>query len=366
MFTQNSSSVRTKVFSLLRIGWLKHSSTGSLTFCVFAILLGIALSDSRAMAGEVDSLQKKALVTAKVDSIQGPISNPQRVESFGPDRRKTPGIFDMITNLPDDWYRFAKTSINLDHAPLIGGIALLTAGLIVVDNPTWIPFKKAYEISTPVQRLSDAFVFMGDGKFQFGLAAAFGAYGFIAPLSANQQRALRTASQTAEVILACGAVVQLLKHLTGRESPIVATERNGLWQFFPNQIQYANHVPHYDAFPSGHLATATATLMVITNNYPEVTWLKPVGYLFLAGITTGLVATSIHWWSDFPLGFALGYAFGNLVSPAPEEVGSAVGINQSEAPPTEPKKTLASLLHRALLYPTSVAGSSGIGVTIPF
>jgi membrane-associated phospholipid phosphatase len=262
----------------------------------------------------------------------------------------------MITNLPTDWYQFAKQNITLDHAPLILGCAALTAALIVVDRPTWLPFKNAYESSTPLQRLAEGGVFLGDGKFQFGLAGLFGAYGLLAPKSANSERALRTASQTVEVILACGAVVQLLKHLTGRESPIVATERNGRWQFFPNQIEYANHVPHYDAFPSGHLATATATLLVIANNYPEVTWLRPFGYVVLGGITTSLVLTSIHWWSDFPLGFALGYAFGTLLSPSTE---LATKTDHSEV-----VSPISHLLSQTTIYPTVVAGSTGIGLTI--
>ncbi len=281
----------------------------------------------------------------------------------GMDRIAQPGAFDMITNLPSDWYQFGRQTFTWDHAPLILGCAALTAAMIVVDRPTWLPFKHAYETNTAVQRLSDGFVFLGDGKFQFGLAGVFGIYGLLAPRSANSQRALRTASQTCEVILACGAVVQLLKHVTGRESPVVATETNGAWKFFPNQIEYANHVPHYDAFPSGHLATATATLLVIANNYPEVKWIRPFGYVILGGITTALVATSIHWWSDFPLGFALGYGFGTLISPASADEESGADPDHSDL---QPKSGVGSLLRHASLYPTVVGGASGIGLTLSF
>ncbi|MEO6940708.1 MAG: phosphatase PAP2 family protein [Candidatus Kapaibacterium sp.] len=273
------------------------------------------------------------------------------------DRSLTPGVFDMITNLPGDWRDWWLNTFTVDHLPAMALMAAATAALIVTDNPTWLPFKKAYETSTPVQRLSDAFVFMGDGKFQFGLAGAFGAYGLIA----GDNRALRTCSQTAEVIVACGAVVQLLKHITGRESPIVTTSPTGVWRFFPNQVQYATHVPHYDAFPSGHIATATATLLVIANNYPEVKWIRPFGYVMLGGIATGLVCTSIHWWSDFPLGVALGYAFGTLVSPNPPEdfASTAIPID----PRTEaPQKLVKSFL----VYPSFAFGGTGIGMSIGF
>ncbi|MEP7219905.1 MAG: phosphatase PAP2 family protein, partial [Bacteroidota bacterium] len=109
-------------------------------------------------------------------------------------------------------------------------------------------------------------------------------------------------------------VVQFLKHTTGRESPFCATTPTGRWALLPNQIEYAKHVPHYDAFPSGHIATALATLTVISENYPDQQWIKYIGYPVVGAVGVALVATSIHWWSDLPLGIALGYHFGKIVS----------------------------------------------------
>ena len=50
-------------------------------------------------------------------------------------------------------------------------------------------------------------------------------------------------------------------------------------------------------------------------NYPEwKPWLRPLSYFLIAGIGVGLSNTGIHWWSDFPLGIALGYEFGMIAS----------------------------------------------------
>ncbi|MBS1912033.1 MAG: phosphatase PAP2 family protein [Bacteroidetes bacterium] len=239
-----------------------------------------------------------------------------------------PGPLDMITNLPHDWYTYGRETFTVDNIPLIGGMAALTAGLVITDYESWQPFKKLYDRYSLFHDVSDAFVGVGDGKFQFGLAGLFGVYGFLT----RDTTAIRTASQTVEVILACGAVVQLLKHLTGRESPFTATTPTGRWALFPNQVQYAKHVPHYDAFPSGHIATAFATLTVIMENYPEQKWIGWIGYPAIGMVGVALVATSIHWWSDIPLGLALGYSFGRLVSrhnresdlPAGPELGLSV------------------------------------------
>lgn len=221
-----------------------------------------------------------------------------------------PRWYDMITRIPGDWLEYSEETFQVKNIPWIVGMAGVTTGLVVVDRQWWWTEKKWYDESPTFHRFSDWMVFTGDGRFQFGIVGAFAAYG----LAFNDVRSLRTASETTEAILACGGVVQLLKHMTGRESPYVSTERTGAWRFFPNQIQYSKHVPHYDAFPSGHLATAMTTLMVIADNYPEITWLKPVGYVALGAISSSLVGYGIHWWSDFPLALALGYSFGEIAS----------------------------------------------------
>ncbi len=219
--------------------------------------------------------------------------------------------YTMFQRIPGDWVTFANRNIREERIPIIAGIAGITAFAIWTDQPVWEASDRWYKGSKTVKKISDYFEFMGDGKPQFGLAAAFGAFGLLA----KDDRALRTGSQLVETILACGTVVQTLKHITGRESPFVSSRINGRWVFFPNQLDYHKKVPYYDAYPSGHIATATATLTVIMENYPEwKPWLRPLSYFIIAGIGVGLSNTGIHWWSDFPLGIALGYEFGMIAS----------------------------------------------------
>jgi membrane-associated phospholipid phosphatase len=310
---------------------------------------------------KVDSMAKISSGIGDSTHLSSAISSQS-----GIDRRLEPGIFDMITNLPRDWYDWSLQTFQLKNWPYAALITASTAALIVYDHPLWKPFEKLYDEYPTVNSISNDFVFMGDGKFQFGIAGIFAGYGLIT----GDKRALRTASQTCEVILAAGGVVQLLKHLTGRQSPNRSTTPTGVWSFFPNQVQYAKHTPAYDAFPSGHLTTALATLIVVANNYPEQTWIRPVGYAACAGITLGLVASSIHWWSDFPLAIALGYGFGTLLSPNPnqdvtvteppkkKDMGASIEDNRS---------SLSSLLDRASIAPTfDPTGGAGLSMTLKF
>jgi len=231
-----------------------------------------------------------------------------------------PEWYSMITNIPKDWGRFVRTSFTQEKIPAMVGMTFLTVGLAATDDDSWRISKRWRESSRMVENISNKFEDMGDGRPQFGLAAAFAAYGFVA----KDKRALRTGSQTVEAILACGTVIQVLKHLTGRESPFVSTQPGGRWDLFPNQIKYAKYVPHYDAYPSGHIATALTTVTVIVENYPEWWWARPVGYTIVGLIGVAMGNTGIHWYSDYPLGLALGYAFGMLAA-HPEELGGIEG-----------------------------------------
>jgi len=240
--------------------------------------------------------------------------------------------YSMITNIPGDLSTYYKQKIQPTSIPEFLTLGVLTAGLIVTDDATYEVSDRWYKNSKTVSDVSDFFVSLGDGKSQFALAGAFAAYGLVQ----DDHRALRTGSQIVEAVLASGAVVQLLKHITGRESPFTRSSPTGIWRFFPNQIDYHKRVPAYDAFPSGHICTALATVIVIAENYPDAQWIRPVGYVISGLVGVGMVNRGIHWYSDYPLGLALGYAFG-MIAAHPEgitvsESGNANGSHVRLAP----------------------------------
>lgn len=168
-----------------------------------------------------------------------------------------------------------------------------------------------------------ALYFLGDGWLHFGVAGGFLGVG----AARDDHRALQTSSQMAESILASGLIVQVLKHITGRESPYTAEKSGGRWRFFPNQVEYHKNVAKHDAFPSGHLAAATASVVVISSNYSEYKLIKPVGYTLLGLLSFQMMNNGVHWAGDYPLALVLGYSFGKIAvgkgrQPAKEEPSS--------------------------------------------
>lgn len=120
-------------------------------------------------------------------------------------------------------------------------------------------------------------------------------------------RMIQTASQILQVQLAVGVITQTMKHISGRESPFLATAPGGVWRPLPGFSEYQNNTARYDAFPSGHLSTMMATFTVLTLNYPEKKWIKPVGIGLITLVGFAMINNGVHWAGDYPLALGIGY-----------------------------------------------------------
>lgn len=218
--------------------------------------------------------------------------------------------YTMLTKIPSDWSLFATHTFRVERIPMIVGVVGMTGALYVIDHDTYNNTHEYERGSRQFRSFTDGLISVGDGKYQFGFVGSFALYGLIA----DDSRALRTASQMTEAILATGIVVQVLKRVTGRESPIVATQDRGALRPFPNLADYEQHQPKYYSFPSGHIATTTAALTVLCENFPEAKWMRPASYILIGAVGGSLVSKGWHWYSDLPLGIALGYSFGFIAA----------------------------------------------------
>ncbi len=255
---------------------------------------------------------------------------PQVVDGYQYDR---PGWFTWLKNEPSDlkdcWKKTFRKENTVNLSLLVVGTGLLIAADQSLYKKTYRwgtkekishngqqrPFIKTtlpgthymVRLSGPHNFGTDLY-FLGDGITHFSIAGGFLVFGLVR----DDDRALQTSSQLVESIISTGFVVQVLKHVTGREDPVVNTRSGGRWRFFPNQKDYAKHVNKYDAYPTGHLATAMATVTVIAQNYPEYTFVRPLGYTLMTACGLEMVNNGVHWYSDYPLGIYLGYEFAQI------------------------------------------------------
>jgi hypothetical protein len=245
-----------------------------------------------------------------------------------------PRPFSFITNIPKDVSGFATNSFRKKNIPDLKLVAGTTLFLLFADQAitnTWhdkledskivstesfTPFinvkigGKPTNIGKIPRNINTAFYDLGQGSSAMFLAAGF----FIAGKIKHDNRALQTANQLTEAFIALGFGTQVIKFATGRENPSDATATRGRWQPFPSWSKFQNNKTKYDAFPSGHLATFVSAVTIISQNYAEHKWIAPVGYSIAGLCGLAMINNGVHWASDFPLGFALGYGFGKYIT----------------------------------------------------
>ena len=219
-----------------------------------------------------------------------------------------PGNFDFLLKIPSDISDYTKQVLQTENVWDITAMTLGTGLLVLYDDELLDISNNIREQLGWRKQLDWYMEHIGDGYLQLYISSGLVGYGFLN----NDNRALQSASQIFESVFSSGILVQILKHITGRESPFVATSPTGRWRPFPNQKDYHRNVPHYDAFPSGHISTITAMVVVLSENYPEYPIIKPLGYLAIALNGLGMMNTGVHWMSDYPLGICFGYAFAKI------------------------------------------------------
>lgn len=235
---------------------------------------------------------------------------------------------DFITKIPKDFLDVNKDFVAKDHAWYLCVSTVATIALLPVDQQindqtrAWADqiglspnnsYGKIGPLKIIPQNIGAGLYLIGNGTTVILISSGFATYGLLK----NDYRAQATASGLMESLLLSGVFTQTIKRLTGRESPYIAKENGhsgGQWNPFPGFGEYMEKTPYYDAVPSGHLTTIFAALTVITTNYPEYKWIKPVGYTLLAGMCFQMVQSEVHWVSDYPLALFLGYFIGKTVA----------------------------------------------------
>ncbi len=225
----------------------------------------------------------------------------------------------MFTNLPGDYYHLFKNTFSTKELTSLFTVSIITGSLLALDQSGWKFQRTLFDKVKFDRNISGAAITLGDGKYQMLSSAVFASAGIIF----HNKTALKTGSNIAEAVLSTGLLVQILKRITGRESPYASSESGGDWLFMPSIKEYQKNQPKYYSFPSGHLSTATAVVTVIANNYPDIKWIKPVGYSLLGILGFSLVNEGMHWYSDFPLAFLLGYSLGNIIAPVESNVNQS-------------------------------------------
>ena len=245
---------------------------------------------------------------------------------------KRPKTLQWVKRIPGNLYDFGKEAFQKKHTGKIAAVLGVTTLMVIYDQQiidasqrfgndiglsgdieNYVPFSlklsEGFDLGILLPaNLNTSFYFLGDGITHLGLSAGMYFWG----MAKNDYRAMQTSTQLTEGIVSIGIMTQFLKHITGRQSPFKSTQDGGLWRVFPNQADYSQNVPSYDAFPSGHLATAMVTVTILAENYPEKRYIRPLGYSLMGVLAYSMLNNGVHWISDYPLSIAMGYVVGKV------------------------------------------------------
>ncbi|MEK6566931.1 MAG: phosphatase PAP2 family protein [Bacteroidota bacterium] len=193
----------------------------------------------------------------------------------------------------------------------IFGTMALTLVLIRTDQQTYDFMYTWKEGNGTFKTLSPIVTEIGHGSFSLGTFGGFLAYGFLA----DNDRAIKTGKIGLESFLLTGITIQFIKKMTGRERPSSSTSNGGTWYgpmaFFGGREREHGQA-RYDAFPSGHTASAFALATVLSDMYPEP-WVSYLSYSLATGVAVTRISESTHWASDCFLGAIIGYGCTKLV-----------------------------------------------------
>ena len=238
-----------------------------------------------------------------------------------------PRLLSAFFGVPATLAQTARHTFRAQRIPVLLGVVGATAVLYAGDEPILDETRRfarrvglppnhpsynlrAGPLKQPIPTtIGSGLYFLGDGLTSVAVAAGLTLPGALG----DDIRSRRVASEVIEALLASGVVTQIAKHATGRQTPSEATVPRGRWRPFAPLGDYNRNVPGYDAFPSGHLASTTATLTVLALNYPEHRFVWPLGYATMGLLSFAMVNNGVHWASDYPIAVAVGAAVGEVV-----------------------------------------------------
>jgi len=189
------------------------------------------------------------------------------------------------------------------------GATLAAAGVLIAnDEAIYGQFKDFQNAHAWVDHASPAFTLLGDWGIDCGVAGVFVLGGVLA----RDRRARDTGLMAWEALLHTGLLVQVVKHLAGRQRPSVdgSDAWHGPQGFFK---RYQDGFSNYDSFFSGHTVSAWSLATVIAENYRHRSWVPPLCYGLAALAGLSRLTEDAHWLSDVLVGAVVGYAVGRMV-----------------------------------------------------
>ena len=248
------------------------------------------------------------LLPANNDNDQTQTKNKNKTEEKQNSDADTPFFKAMLEDQGKIW----SAPFHIKKKDIVKWLAsALITGILIANDEAIYRNIKEYQTNHPwVDDLSPKITLLGDGTLNLGICGLF----YLGGLVFQDDRAKETARLSFMSLLHVSIVVQVLKHLTGRQRPSVENGQDH-WTGPSGAVKryQGDGFASYDAFPSGHTITVWSVATVIAHMYRETTIVPILCYSLatLAGLSR--VTEDTHWLSDVFVGAVLGYAISRFV-----------------------------------------------------
>jgi membrane-associated phospholipid phosphatase len=255
---------------------------------LFIVISAITISCSNGSAQQVKSSDSLNYTSSQTES-RGPLSR------IGGD------LFTQLT---------AVFHMSKESSMWIGAGVLITGALIASDQATYNTIRRTKQNNGWMRKVSPYISNFGSW-YGVSVIGAFTGFGLLF----HNQKALETSYLAAESFLTSGLWVRGLKMLAGRERPsaenIYSHESGGEWWGplveFNRKRNGGRSVSSFDAFPSGHTASAFSIATVFANQYSSTLVVPIISYSLASLVGIARIIDDTHWASDVFVGAVIGY-----------------------------------------------------------
>jgi membrane-associated phospholipid phosphatase len=235
--------------------------------------------------------------SVKPDSLN-PLT--ESLKSRGPFSRLGGDLFTQLTSV---------FHMSLENSIWVGSGVLVAGALIASDQGTYNTLRRTRQNNRWMRKISPYISNLGS-LYGISIVGAFAGFGLLT----KNQKALETSYLAAESILTSGIWIRTLKLIAGRERPSArnthSKESGGEWWGLFVELKKnkdERSMSSYDAFPSGHTATAFSIATIFANQYSGNLIVPVISYSLATLVGVARIVEDTHWVSDVFVGAVIGY-----------------------------------------------------------
>jgi len=194
---------------------------------------------------------------------------------------------------------------------LVFSTVLAGTGVLIANDESIYENFKLYQSRNPwVDKLSPKITMLGDWGVDCGIAGLF----FLGGVLLKDRKARDTGLMAWETLLHTGILVQVVKHVAGRQRPEAGQGLDYWYGPAAFSKRYSQgSFSRYDSFFSGHTVSAWSLATVIAENYKNHLWVPITCYGLATLVGLSRLTEDAHWLSDVFVGAAIGFAVGKMV-----------------------------------------------------